>query len=32
MIQAGMPATVAPTVLMRNLIEMTNAGIRQDRE
>jgi len=32
MIQAGNPAKVALTALMRKLIEMANALVRQDRE
>ena len=32
MIQAGKPAKVALTALMRKLIEMANALVRQDRE
>jgi transposase len=32
MIQAGKPAKVALTALMRKLIEMANARVRQDRE
>ena len=32
MIQDGTPATVALTALMRKLIEIASAGVRQDRE
>jgi transposase len=32
MIQAGKPAKVALTALMRKRIEMANARVRQDRE
>lgn len=32
MVQAGKPAKVAPTALMRKLIELANALVRQDRK